>query len=263
MIAEPPVPSPRVCAGLFFRAVLPAFEDFLKFDEGARRILGSAEGEVLFTNAEGAGACLHFANGAVRWSEVVEGRPKIHIGLGSEAQTVRLIRGGLVIPVLRRGWTRLLFLLKVLRLFLRFQRYLKPSARALQDAEFRLLHVRLALAVALFALAEIGREDPWARQMLENCPSGRVDFQVEGEDLAASIEKTPEGLRPGRGIPHGGQATASVVFASAKVAMEILTQKRDSHAAVALGDIRVEGLVPLADGINHVLDRVARYLPSG
>lgn len=262
MIAEPPVPSSTVCAGLFFRGVLPAFEDFLKFDEGARRILGSSEGEVLFTNLEGSRACLWFSGGAAEWSDVEAGDPVIHIDLGSEAKTVRFIRGGIAIPTIRRGWTHPVFLLKLLRLFLRFQRYLKPPAKCLQDADFRILHVRLALAVALFSLAEISREDPWARKMLEGCPQGRVDFRVEGEDLTASIEKTAGGLRPYRGVRDHQEADVSVIFASPKVAMEILTQKSDSHAAVATGDIRVEGLVPLADGINHVLDRVARYLPS-
>lgn len=262
MIAEPPVPLESVCAGLFFRGVLPAFEDFLKFDAGARRILGAAQGEVLFTNDEGSTACLRFADGAVQWSEIAHGRPKIRIDLGSEQNTIRFIRGGLAIPQLRRGWFHPVFLIKLLRLFLRFQKYLKPPSKALQDPDFRVLHVRLALAVALFSLAEVGREDPWARMMLEGCPSGVVTFSVGGEDLSASIEKNSDGLFPRRGASLATEADATVTFASSRVAMEILTQKQDSHAAVALGGIRVEGLVPLADGINHVLDRVSRYLPT-
>ncbi len=262
MIAQPPVPSPSVCAGLFFRGVLPAFEDFLKFDPGARQILGAASGEVVFSNDEGSTACLRFADGTAQWSEVAEGRPKARVHLGSEANTVRFIRGGLAVPSLRGGWAHPGFLAKMTRLFRRFQRYLKPTATDLQDPEFRVLHVRLALAVALFSLAEIAREDPWARQMLENCPNGKICFRVEGEDLAASVEKTPQGLHPRRGEDAAREADATVTFASSRVAMEILTQKRDSHAAVALGNIRVEGLIPLADGINHVLDRVSRYLPT-
>tara|TARA_R100000027_G_scaffold60818_4_gene51751 strand:- start:15635 stop:16423 length:789 start_codon:yes stop_codon:yes gene_type:complete len=262
MIGEPPVPLPSVCAGLFFRGVLPAFEDYLKFDQGAQKILGSMEGEVWFTNRDGLSACLRFENGKAFWSEVPEGKPKAHLDLGSEANTVRFIRGGVAIPRLKGGFLRPVFLSKLLRLFLRFQKYLKPPAKALQDPEFRTLHVRLALAVALFSLAEIGREDAWARKMLESCPNGTINFRVEGEDLTASIEKAPGGLYPRRGADACLEADAEVIFASSKVAMEILTQKSDSHAAVALGGIRVEGLVPLADGINHVLDRVARYLPS-
>ena len=262
MINEPPVPLPSVCAGLFFRGVLPAFEDYLKFDPGAQKILGKTQGEVLFSNEEGASACLRFEEGGVRWSDVAEGKPKIHLNLGSEANTVRFIRGGLAIPRLRKGYAHPWMLSKLLRLFLRFQTYLKPSSKDLQDPEFRVLHVRLALAVALFSLAEIGREDAWARHMLESCPNGKVSFQVDGEDLTATIEKTDSGLHPRRGGTDEAASDAVVTFASSKVAMEILTQKSDSHAAVALGGIRVEGFIPLADGINHVLDRVSRYLPT-
>ena len=262
MIAEPPVPSRSVCASLFFNGVLPAFEDFLKFDEGARKILGEAEGEVLFSNQQDMTASLIFAKGGVRWSEVSEERPRIHVDLGSEEKTVRFIRGGIAIPTLRRGWGSPLFSARILRLFLRFQKYLKPSPSALQDPLFRMLHVRLALAVALFSLAEIARKDMWAKHMLEGCPNGVVSFAVEGENLTASIEKSSLGLLPHRGEAESSEADAIVTFSSSRVAMEILTQKRDSHAAVALGDIRVEGLIPLADGINHVLDRVSRYLPA-
>jgi len=263
MIAEPPIPLRDVCAGLFFRGVLPAFEDYLKFDPVARKIIGSSSGKVLFTNRRGSAACLNFEDGSARWVEGFEEHPTIHIGLGSEANTIRFVRGGFAIPVIQKGWFHPVFLTRLLRLFLRFQSLLMPASKLLEDPAFRILHVRLALAVALFSLAEIGREDPWARRMLEGCPNGTVSFLVDGEDLAARIEKTTHHLVPLRGPASGAISDATVRFASSKVAMEILTQKQDAHAAVALGGIQVEGLIPLADGINHVLDRVTRYLPSG
>ena len=261
MKASPPVPDPSVCASLFFCGVLPAFEDFLKFDPVARRILGRTRGDVVFSDRTGRRACLSFGENACTWSEVPGKKLAAHIRLGSEDNVVRFIRGGVAVPWLAKGWIRPALLFRVLRLFLRFQKLLKPDSRSLGDPDFRLLHVRLALAVALFSLAEVGRADPWARRMLEDCPDGTVCFRVEGADLAAWIAKSPAGLVPGRGEPEADRADAVVIFASPKIAMEILTQKRDAHAAVALGEIRVEGLIPLADGIDHVLDRVTRYLP--
>lgn len=261
MKASPPVPDIPVCASLFFRGVLPAFEDFLKFDPVARRILGGTRGDVVFSDRTGRRVCLSFGENTCIWSEVPGGKVAAHVRLGSEANVVRFIRGGAAVPLLTKGWCRPLLLSRLLRLFLRFQKLLKPDPRSLGDPDFRLLHVRLALAVALFSLAEVGRADPWARRMLEDCPDGTVCFRVGGSDLAAWISKSSSGLVPGRGEPEAGQSDAVVAFASPKIAMEILTRKKDAHAAVALGEIRVEGLTPLADGIDHVLNRVARYLP--
>ncbi|MFP4357503.1 MAG: hypothetical protein ACLFRP_02670 [Puniceicoccaceae bacterium] len=261
MKPSPPVPDLSVCASLFFRGVLPAFEDFLKCDPVARRILGGAGGDVVFSDRSGRAACLSFGGNACVWSEVPGDKVAAHVRLGSEADVVRFIRGGAALPWLAKGWSRPVLLSRLLRLFLRFRKLLKPDPRSLGDPDFRLLHVRLALAVALFSLAEVGRADPWARRMLEDCPDGTVCFRVGGTDLAAWISKSPSGLVPGRGGPGAGRSDAVVGFASPKVAMEILTRKKDAHAAVALGEIRVDGLIPLADGIDHVLDRVARYLP--
>ncbi len=263
MKASPPVPDIPVCASLFFRGVLPAFEDFLKFDPVARRILGRSSGDVVFSDRTGRRACLSFGGNACIWGEKPGNKIAAHIRLGSEANVVRFIRGGVALPWLAKGWSHPVLLSRLLRLFLRFQKLLKPDSRSPGDPDFRLLHVRLALAVALFSLAEVGRADPWARRMLDDCPDGTVCFRVEGADLAAWIAKSPAGLVPGRGEPGAERADALVTFASPKIAMEILTRKREAHAAVALGEIRVDGLIPLADGIDHVLDRVARYLPQG
>ncbi|MEM0965066.1 MAG: hypothetical protein AAGJ81_02790 [Verrucomicrobiota bacterium] len=262
MIAESSVPDLEVCAGLFFRGILPSFEDFIKFDPEAARILGSSKGSIQFTNSAGDSAYLHVEDGQVRWGSSAKDEPVILIGLGSVENTVRFIRGGFALPIVYRGWSRPIYLFRLLRLFLRFQSLLKPKGKSLEDPAFRILHVRLALATALFSIAEIGRGDSWARTILEQCPNGTVSFLVDGEDLAATIEKTGDGLIPRRGLEREIRADAVVKFSSAKVAMEILTRKTDAHAGVALGSVQVEGLIPLADGIGHVLDRVGRYLPS-
>lgn len=261
MIAEPPVPDGRVCALLFFRGVLPAFEDFAKHDPAARRWIRGLRGEVLFTDREGQRAVLRFGEGAVRWAEAESERPAVIIRLGRRDNVVKLVRGRPAVPFIAPGSWRPVFLFRLARLFLRFQRLLRPRSGDLSDPEFRLSHVRLALAVALFSLAEVAREDPQGRRILGDCPDGTIRFGVEGTDLSASVEKDAGGLRVHRGAV-GEAADASVTFASTKVAMEILTRKTDAHGAVALGEVRVDGLVPLADGINHILDRVALYLPA-
>ncbi len=263
MIAEPPVPSEEICAALFFRGVLPAFEDFVKFDPVASGIADKMRGEVLFVDRSGNRAVLAFDGSGVRWAEVDQGSPVVRIQMGRVSNVAAFVRGGFAVPLIGKGWTRPIFLVRLGKLFLRFQRLLKPRSGDLREPDFRLLHVRLALAVALFSLAEVGREDDWARQIVEDCPSGAVRFAVEGTDLEAMVAKGEDGLRPRRGAATDPMDyRASVTFASSRVAMEILTRKIDAHGAVARGQIKVEGLVPLADSVNHVLDRVALYLPT-
>lgn len=263
MILSPAIPDKRICASLFYRGVLPAFEDFVKFDPVAAKVASGIRGEVLFEDRAGNRAVLVFDGKGVRCAEAEVGKPVVAIQLGRVSNVVALVRGGVAFPLVVRGWFHPFVLARLAKLFLRFQRLLKPRPGDLRDDETRLLHVRLALAVALFSLAEVGKEDRMARQILADSPTGAVRFSVRGTDLEATVENGPDGLRPQRGGHVGKEVCrASVTFDSSKVAMEILTRKADAHGAVALGQIKVEGLVPLADSVNHVLDRVALYLPT-
>jgi len=263
MIASPPVPDERVCAALFFQGVLRAFEDFVKFDPFAAEIASRMKGVVLFEDRSGNTAALSFSGSGVSWTELAEKKERVRIQLGRQRNVVAFVRGGTAFPLLARGWSSPIFLFRLGCLFLRFQRLLRPRDGDLKGEDFRLLHVRLALAVALFSLAVVGREDGRAREIVGDCPDGAIRFSVKGSDLEAVVVKDDKGLRPRRGGNFDGDSfCASVSFGSSKVAMEILTRKMDAHGAVALGQIEVEGLVPLADAVNHVLDRVALYLPT-
>jgi len=258
----PLVPDRNLCAGLFFYGILPAFEDFIKADRKAATWCKNADFLCRFYNRAGDEAFLRLKKGTVQYLRTTPDSPGLSVCLGSVERTASLVQGrwAPIYPV--RGCFRVSSLVLLARLFLRFQRLLRPSSKDLQDDEFRKLHVRLALSVALFSVCEIGQKDLRARIILSNMPEGLVRFYVKGEEWEATIENQKQELQANRGYERGIVPDAEILFSQPRVAMEILTQKRDSHEALACGDLKVTGLIPLADAMGLILDRVSLYLPQ-
>lgn len=261
-VFQPSVPDREICAGLFFYGILPAFEDFIKADPAAAALVDKAKFLCRFYNGSGHQAYLSFDRGVVRYLQQVEKTPSVSIYLGNSLQTANLVQGKIAPILPMEGCWRIPTLILLMRLFLRFQRLLRPNKKDLQSDEFRKIHVRLALSVALFSLCEIGHKDQRSQRVLAAMPEGLVRFHVEGEEWDATIEYRNQELRANRGSEAHVEPDAEIWFSHPKVAMEILTQKRDSHQALACGDLKVSGLIPLADAFGLILDRVALYLPQ-
>lgn len=119
-------------------------------------------------------------------------------------------------------------------------------------------HFRAALASACAAV----RRDPAARRLLRDAPPGVAVLRVPPLKLTLWIEWRDQSLHWGQGESHR-DADVEIVLRDESTAQALLRGALDTGSAVGLGDIRVRGLIPLAEGIGLVLDRVALYLPRG
>jgi hypothetical protein len=84
--------------------------------------------------------------------------------------------------------------------------------------------------------------------MIQGEPRAIVWFDHGSADHAAGWSEPPR--RP----------DVRIVFGDMDVAYAAMRDEIDSMAAVGTGQIKIDGLIPLADGLNFVMERLRVYL---
>lgn len=113
------------------------------------------------------------------------------------------------------------------------------------------------LRVMARASSWVGNLDPVARKM--GVPSGLALFEIENQPESVCWVRVRERFfSSGIGQPCD-EPDVRIIFSNSKIVLAAAEQKLDSLAAVGVGDIRISGLVPLADGLSLVMGRLGVY----
>lgn len=244
---------------LFLLAVLPALQDLLKVSEAARDCLGKQRFSLCLKTRSGVRVGFRFAGGSVRVSEG-SAAAAIELYFHTDNQVIALFEKRKAVPPMpTRGFHKLARLKTFQALAGMLEEYLRPPPARLTDPVFAEAHVRIAFGVALRALCQLGQHEPVTRRMLASGPCGCAVFQLGQKGYPSWISLFPEKLGWGRGVPPMGP-DVRVRFFDLRTAVDALQARLDTQAAVGLGQLQVEGLVPLADHIDHLLERVGTYL---
>lgn len=144
-------------------------------------------------------------------------------------------------------------------------RCLQPTLAALADETFRRLHLRLLFRVLIEAVPVIAEDDPVARHTLTHTPEGLVELRAPSLALVGWMRWAHGRMTSAPGpAPAGSAPDAVITFTDLPTADDALLGRLDPNAAVGLGKVDVRGLVPLADGMSVVMDRVEGYIkPPG
>ncbi len=116
---------------------------------------------------------------------------------------------------------------------------------------------RLLLAATLYGLEAIAGESYLARRM-QIVPDGVVGVGV-GE-LAYRVVKNGRTIHVQKDAPSAVAPDALLSFEGYRSAIDILSGKRQAVVALGSGEVRIEGLLPLVQGLFAVLDRLSWYL---
>ncbi len=137
---------------------------------------------------------------------------------------------------------------------------LLPRADDLQSEAVARGHTGLGFGMALRGAAILAARDSVAQAVLASAPDGVARFQIPEIGFDRWLELTAGGLRGGRGTPPGA-ADVTVCFPRYRTALAALRQELDTMAAIGAGELVVTGVIPLADRLNVVLERMADYFP--
>ncbi len=245
---------------LHLHAVLPALEALSRLVPAARDAIADANFALGLRVADGPSAMVTAVGGVLRVEPALasSGGAVLHFFQPRHLNAIFRQRSA-VPPLPVRGWLQLARLRPFLRLAKVLDATLQPSEAALANAEFRRNHLLLSFQVALRAVPIVAREDSLARRALASTPPGLLAIRIPNLDFVAWLD-----WRDGRLTSQLGEptlpATATVTIRDEETARLLLVAGIDPQAALGLGRVRVDGLIPLADGLDVLLHRVDAYL---
>ena len=142
---------------------------------------------------------------------------------------------------------------------------LQPAPGALDDPAFLERHLRLLFKVLIGAIPVIAEGDPVSRHTLAHTPEGTAQIGLPALDRTGWARWSKGRMTAGVGkLPGGERPDVVITFTDRATADAALLGRLDPNAAVGLGKVDVRGLVPLADGLSLVMDRVEVFLkPPG
>ena len=129
----------------------------------------------------------------------------------------------------------------------------------MDDPGYRDLHLRLLFRVLIGAIPAIGQGDPAAAHTMATAPAGLAEIRSPVRGLRGWVKWTGRTLTSALGeLP--GAPDVRITFCDLETTDAALLGTLDNNAAVGQGRIEVRGLVPLADGLGMIMDRVEGYL---
>lgn len=124
------------------------------------------------------------------------------------------------------------------------------------------LRARLLAEAALRGLVEVGNADSALTERLAHVPEGTVTFEVGSRDPGGAFSL---GLAKRGGhlafLPEApASPNARLSFRDPESACAVLGGSRQAAVALGAGEVSLRGLLPLAQGLFAVLDRLGDYL---
>ena len=254
-------PDVTVLCRLYLEAVLPCLTDLAAQDPDARAIIGNARGRIALRVLGGPVALVTFDQGRVAWSNTSHSWPSVTLLFFSRAHLNAFFGGaGWAVPLPIWGGWRVGLLGRFAKLAERLEAVLDGHAEVLASADGRRLHARLSLIAAGLGLAPLAAGDKEAIGLLENLPPGLAAFRIEGEPNSTVWFDSAAGRRVSGWSDPPRRPDVRIVFGSLSLAYAAMRDEADTMAAIGAGQLKIDGLIPLADGLNVIMERLRLYL---
>jgi hypothetical protein len=254
-------PNAQVLSQLYLCAVLPCLTELTEQDPVAREILGNARGSIVFRILGGGATTVHLQPGKLACEVGVGRGGSVVLLFLSEPHLNAFFSGKKwAIPIAAWGAWRIGLLRRFSKLAQRLEAVLNGEAAVIGDPAGRRLHARLSLMAAGLGLRPLAQGDSVTQVALRALPPGLASFTIMGEQHATVwFDYAADHCAAGWGEPPRTPEVC-IAFDNIDTAYDAMRDQIDAVAAVGRGQIRVDGLVPLADGLNFIMQRLRIYL---
>lgn len=254
-------PNADVLSRLYLEAVLPCLTDLSAQDPTARAIMGDTQASIGLRILGGPGTVVSFDRGTIACHAPAGARSSVTLLFYTRSHLNAFFAGAkwaLPLPIWG-GW-QIGLLNRFSKLAARLDAVLNGHPEVLATAEGRRLYARLSLIAAGLGLATLAAGDAEAIRTLRTLPPGLAAFRIEGEpNSTVWFDLGPNARASGWSDPPR-RADVNIVFGNLGLAYAAMRDEADTMAAIGAGDMRIDGLIPLADGLNVVMERLRIYL---
>ena len=253
----------HILARLHLKAVFPTLGALVRLDDGAQSLVAGQHFGVRLTTRSGLSTRLDFRDGEVLVNSERAGHRALELFFLSDRHLNRTFSGaGFSMPIPVRGFGHLARLRTFTRLTDRLQRVLTASRRDLVDHQLLEIHTGIMMGELIpSAIAQLVDYDKACRQWLAPYRDALIQFEVVG-GKSSWIRFRKSGAVYGSGST-GEFPDVIISFRDREVALSAIHGDLDSLAALGKGQVIVRGLIPLADALDRVLDRLSFLLKKG
>ena len=245
-------------AALNLQAVLPNLADLVRLDPTAAGIAAERDIVIQFAVRNGPAAQVAFKGGVCTVTTDKGAEADVKLFFTSCGHLNRMFNNQ-ANPIPVKGFTKLGYLAKSFKKITdRLEYFLTPSDQLLAQPDYMAVNTRLTLNTATRAICVLVEGDRAARAVAAGIPEGTIMLKVLPDGPAAAIS-----FRGRKAVMTPGEAekpTALMLMKDLKTANDLLNQKLDPFAAIALGDIMIRGQTPMIDCLDLILDRIPHYL---
>jgi len=246
---------------LYLYAILPALEDLVRVSPEARKILGDAAFALAFRTRSGLRGVWTFRDAACGFSASAATPADIELLFATDGQAVGTFEKSAIVPPMPvKGITKMSKVKLFQKISDLLESYLDPTDEQLHDEDFADAFTQMYFSLALRGVVQLGEAEPHAREQLQHGPHGLAEFRL-ADSLTAHIELAPAGIQVYREAP-ARDPDVRIHFTERDVAVRGLRSELDAQAEIGRGRIHMDGLVPLADTINALMERLPMYLQT-
>src|SRR3990167_2194512 len=249
---------PIVLTKLYLQAVLPTLTEFVRLDSAARSIIDNSKFSLSIGVINKVGILLNIDNGRVSYYKSYAAYPfrsSINLRFLSFKHLNHFFKGHTwAAPILLKGFSKIRHLKKFSQLTDRL------TALLLDKSVFNAVQAQLIFSILGKGLFVLAKYDPVAQNILQDLPFGLAEFSL-GHDGVQSFwfEHTNKGPGSGFGVAPK-RPEVKIHFKNIEIAHAAFSNKLDTLAAIGSQDIKISGLIPLADGLSLIMERVDSYL---
>ena len=247
-------------AAIHLHAVLPLLEEIAEKDPVGREIAARTQGALVFRVLSGPSATVIFSEGRVHVRPEALPNPTVGILFTSCGQLNKaFLKRGTPLALPWKGFSKVKPLMREFEALAgRVEHYLKADRSELEDQESFELSVELSVYAAAFLAKAVADRDPLGRSMAKECMLGTLELRVGEDGPCSHVRITSTGLLAQKGPASDPEAVLR--FRSFEVAYAFFKDKLDVLASAVKGDIQLTGLVPLVEGVGHLLERANEYV---
>jgi hypothetical protein len=251
--------NPRVLAQLYLHAVLPCLSDLAVQDPQVRSIMAKANVAIAFKVLGGDSATLDVSPTAIRHKRGVTGPSVVMLFLSNAHLNAFFSGKKWALPILAWGGWRIGALSRFAKLAAILEKVLNGDTEVLASEAGRRCYTRLSLIAAVLGLECLAQGDERSEDTLRSLPNGMAAFLIKDEEHSTAWFEHGTNCKSGWSDPPR-RPDVTIVFGDIHTAYGAMHDDIDTMAAIGSGSIKIEGLIPLADGLNAVMERMRVYL---